>query len=484
MEKDVGKGKPETQPEEGGQPGKSTGASSNNGSESITSEPVKAESGNNSPKPKNGESGADSPADSARKASSETPSKTKSQTTPKADSAKKSGGGFRRFLFWLLVLVLLAAGGYAGWIFYGKDQFDELKQSVFGKGSTVSGNTSPATTPVTTSPVASIESNDLAQKVESKGEAEASSVVASESEAERSDSDEISVELGVSAFEEVAEVRAALDALSGKVADNRLQLDAQQDRLRQLATTTREDWLLSEAEYLLRLANQRILTERQTRNALALLLTVDDILKELDQPDLFAVRKSLARDITSLKMAGVIDREGLYLRLDALISSLPGLDAPQREKPEVPAESPADQPWYSQLAANAWNALVKMSGIVRVERVDQPLDPVLLPTEAELLRLNLRLALEQSQLALMREQQAIYEASLQKARDYVSGSFENTAAVAVFVEELDALASEQVTQPLPLLGETIKALQAYIHRWHNRFEGPAEAAGEAEGEYQ
>src|SRR5690606_37845313 len=87
-----------------------------------------------------------------------------------------------------------------------------------------------------------------------------------------------------------------LENTQSRLAEVQLQLSHQAQRLRALSETTREDWLLAEAEYLLRLASQRILTERQTSNAITLMETADGILRDLDDSDLFAVRKALAAD--------------------------------------------------------------------------------------------------------------------------------------------------------------------------------------------
>ena len=111
-----------------------------------------------------------------------------------------------------------------------------------------------------------------------------------------------------------------------------LRLNSQSNRLRELSTTTRNDWLLAEAEYLMRLANQRLVTERSTKNPVALLNTADEILRDLDEVDLFPVRKSLAEDITVLQMVVDVDREGLFLRLGALSDQLVKLPLLDREK--------------------------------------------------------------------------------------------------------------------------------------------------------
>src|SRR5690554_2778112 len=103
-------------------------------------------------------------------------------------------------------------------------------------------------------------------------------------------------------------------------------LDNNTERVLSLSSVNRDDWKLAEAEYLLRLANQRVLLERNSGNAVALAKSVDEILRDLNDPDVFPVRKALASEIGELVVAGDIDREGVYLRLLALseeINKLP-----------------------------------------------------------------------------------------------------------------------------------------------------------------
>ena len=263
--------------------------------------------------------------------------------------------------------------------------------------------------------------------------------------------------------EKVAEVRHRL-------AEIELTLNRQQKRLEALATVTREDWLLAEAEFLLRLANQRILTDSDSRNALSLLESADAILQELDDPDLYPLRRTLADDITRLRVAGSVDREGIYLALDSLIGLIPDLAFPvSRQEPDKTAEAPApDATWYWKLAANAWHALKKLSGIVRVEKANVAADPRLLPSEQKLVRTNLRLALEQAQLALLREEQVIYDASLQQARELL-GQAEQNRVSAGMAEELAALADREVTVELPRVTDSIRTLRDYTAHWHDRY---------------
>lgn len=368
--------------------------------------------------------------------------------------AKKKSSVLKKFLY-LIILLGLAVGGYYGWRHYGESLQDKFFSSTPSASISVSsGGDAAKSAADQTKPAASEPDSQLPE-------------VSAGNSVEGVDGTELGTE-DEPGGNPVADRLAQLEAQLG---DAQLRLNSHQQRLQALSTTTREDWLLAEAEYLLRLANQRILTERQTANALSLMVTADDILKEIDDPDLFPVRRALAADITSVKLAGVVDREGIYLRLDALIGAIPNLKMPLRE-PAVAAEaSPAAniEPWYITLIENAKSALVKMSGIVRVERVDVPLEPVLLPSEQQLLHLNLRMALEQAQLALMREEPRIYKASLGRAQDYIENRFSDAAPTTVFGDELRALAEEKISQPVPALSGSINALQDYIRVWHHRY---------------
>ncbi|MGB1191564.1 MAG: uroporphyrinogen-III C-methyltransferase, partial [Pseudomonadales bacterium] len=84
--------------------------------------------------------------------------------------------------------------------------------------------------------------------------------------------------------------------LSSALEDANLIIAAHSRRLRSLTSTTTDDWRLAEVEYLLRLANQRILISQDTATALSLLNTADQILLTLADPRFFDIRKAIAED--------------------------------------------------------------------------------------------------------------------------------------------------------------------------------------------
>lgn len=361
-------------------------------------------------------------------------------------------------LFVLLIVVAMAAGGYyahiQGW-WNWRDLLTENKLNT--GGAPESGETAASGEPSQGRPSPA----DAAP-----GENPESAI--GEPVAPPDDYAEV---LATGQAERIDGLEGTVASMEAQLADLQLQVNNQKQRIRELSTTSREDWLLAEAEYLLRLANQRLLTERRSANALSLMENADAILRDLNDPDLFAVRKALARDITEVKMAGVVDREGIFVRLESLVASVGELHIPLRSESvsEPMADGAPQQHWYQRLWANIKTALIKMSGIVRIETVATAPQRVPLPSEQEAVRQSLRMNLEQAQLALMREEQALYDASLTRAGELVRDNFAQTRAAGVFAEEIGTLKGEDITQSLPQLKGSINALQDYTRLWHNTY---------------
>jgi uroporphyrin-3 C-methyltransferase len=287
--------------------------------------------------------------------------------------------------------------------------------------------------------------------------------------------------------EERRERQGQQAALNQVASELQLNINNHARRLRELSTTSRTDWLLAEAEYLIRLANQRLLTERNTKNAIALLITADEILRDLDEVDLLAVRGALAKSITALRMSSSVDREGLYLQLKALNEQLVQLPliAPELlegDRVTLETESVTDDGWRGQLLKGFYRAVDGVSELIRVRRRNAPLEPLLSPEEDQFLRHNLGMMMEQAQLALLREEQAVYQASLAKAKKWLGDYFDLNEGARQLVEQLSQLEKQNVVQQLPDISGGLEALRDYIDSRHKRHS--LDSAEELNGEQQ
>ena len=255
-----------------------------------------------------------------------------------------------------------------------------------------------------------------------------------------------------------------------------LRMNRQASRLEEISTPSRKDWKLAEAEYLLRLGNQRLLTERDSEGALALLQSADSILRDLDEVELLPVREVLAKNIVALKSAPVVDTDGLYLELKAIageVGALPIL-APQMSESTgqfVPVEAATDQAdtWYDPLVRVFYSTLNQIGQIVRVTHRDEAVKPILSPQQEQLIRLRLVTVLESAQLAMLREQQVVYDESLALAQQLLADYFQlNEARSMALVEQLSELQQRSVVQPRTDISAGLNALRDYIDSWRQR----------------
>ena len=172
-----------------------------------------------------------------------------------------------------------------------------------------------------------------------------------------------------------------IEKLVSEIHDLQLRVNTQGRRIAELGSTTRSDWLLAEAVYLSRLASQRLQTERTVKNPLALLENVDLILKELDDEDLLSARRALAEDITALRLVKDVDRQGIYLELQALaknIETLSLMDIHTQVASQVNSTASegsdkhnVDKGFFSDIRS-----------LVRVTQRTNPIEPVLQPAES------------------------------------------------------------------------------------------------------
>jgi uroporphyrin-3 C-methyltransferase len=262
---------------------------------------------------------------------------------------------------------------------------------------------------------------------------------------------------------EFVEQQAAVQANLNDLAE---QLDSNNARLLSLSSANRDEWKLQEAQYLLRLADQRILLEKDSQNALALALSADDVLRDIDQADLVSVRKLLVEEIAVLKLAGVIDREGIYLRLSALsnqVEAIPFIE-PLGTQEDVLEEEvvPEDETLKQKITRGFYALLHKLGSYVRVRDHGKTINAVLPPAEQKYLQQNLRLMLEQAQVALLRNEEAIYQESLVKAQNWINQYYSLNEKASAVLEELQSLQQEEIAPDLTNFSNSSSALTEYI----------------------
>jgi uroporphyrin-3 C-methyltransferase len=249
------------------------------------------------------------------------------------------------------------------------------------------------------------------------------------------------------------------------LATQQRQIDHNARELLEAGNRTRTDWLLAEAEYLLRVANQRLMIEKDIAGALSALRSADDVLNESDDIGVYPVRQQLAREILALRSLENVDRTGLYLQLEAAIASLQELTDQALINDRAPGFAMADKPDAATDGSNpfsrAWNRFVDtLQEVVVIRRLDQPVKPLLGPDQSAWARLNLQLMLEEAELAVLRGNQLLYERALDKARATINDWYDSTnPAVQGLSESLAELATRNVDPELPDISQSLRLLK-------------------------
>lgn len=333
----------------------------------------------------------------------------------KPEKKSKSGSGFLKALVRMLVIVFVIGATSAGWLFW---QDWQLKTDAIDSNTAV---------------ISSLKSSISSAKNQSQALME----------------------------QQRQQQKLALQ-LDNQLQNIELRVNAQGKRLVELGSTTRSDWLLAEAEYLARLAQQRLQTERRVKSPLALLQSVDAILTQIDDPNLLQARSAVAADITSLRLTPDVDREGIYLELQALANSVEKLLLNELAKPQEPVQQPLEKPSQQSKQSVLDEFLADLSGLVRVRQRQQPIEPILLPREEQIVRLNMQMIFEQAQISLLREEQKIYQVSLERAQYYLQSFFQSNSSSQMVSQRIAVLQDTSIVQQLPDIYGSLDAIQALL----------------------
>lgn len=219
------------------------------------------------------------------------------------------------------------------------------------------------------------------------------------------------------------------------------------------------DWQLAEAEYLLRLAHQRLVLEADKRGAMTLLENADQRLRQMDLPTVLSIRAALKQDIQTLAASELPDRVDLNLQLAALRTqarTLPITPLQTHQHQDAnKVETPAESHWYQSLAH-------ELGQLVVIRQRQNPVQPLLTPQQEALLRQSLTLKLQGAGWAALRGEQSLYQGQLKEAQNLLTQFDTESQAVKAFRTELTQLLNTPVAGQLPDVSRGLTALQAFL----------------------
>jgi len=248
--------------------------------------------------------------------------------------------------------------------------------------------------------------------------------------------------------------------------------------LRSKSGRSETQWRVAEAEYLIRIANDRLKLQRDVPTALAALQAADDRLRRAGDPALLDARKRLAHDIQALRSVDQPDVPGLSLALGGLIDEVDKLplNSPHRagtaEQPS-PAAGPAkaETGGWRQALEGVWE---EIKGLIVIRHPEHPAQPLLPPSQRFFLTQNLRLQLEQARLAVLRGDAADYRRRIATAQDWIRTYFDrDSAATRGALDTLARLAKQDIHPSLPDISGALRTLEEFRTKLHQGTEAPA-----------
>jgi len=235
--------------------------------------------------------------------------------------------------------------------------------------------------------------------------------------------------------------------------------------LQRLQTASPQDslWKILEANYLARLAAQKLQLEGDMPTALALMQQADAALVESNSNNSLGVRQELARDIEALRNTPTFDRQAVVFRLQNLAGLIDGLDllSSQREN-YMNRRSEQSEPISIGSDANGMlDSGLEFLGSVFVWRKweDTP-DAMLVPGQEAVIKQGFRLMLEQAQLAVLGRDNGLYQRHIDNGIEWLRRyTLLESASGQSVLAELTDLRSLDVDSSLPGLSASLRALE-------------------------
>jgi len=225
---------------------------------------------------------------------------------------------------------------------------------------------------------------------------------------------------------------------------------------------TRGDWLVADAEYLLSVANERLHLVGDVNTTREALEAADQRLRESGDAATYKVREQIAREIALLNAVTVPDVVGLYAKIDSMENLVDQLSLilPYAGKPLAGANAVQN----GQIPENEEqgvldSALSKLEGIVTIRRVDQAVNEILSPEEAQFIREQLRVKLEMVKIALVQRNEALFQSGLQDAREWLAEHFTNDEINRQLQAQVAQLMEINIKGQFPDISKSLKMLR-------------------------
>ncbi|GAC15315.1 uroporphyrinogen-III C-methyltransferase [Aliiglaciecola lipolytica] len=252
--------------------------------------------------------------------------------------------------------------------------------------------------------------------------------------------------------EQESDQQQAIDKQNELISQAIMQAQSNSKNLAEISGRRPADWLLAEADYLVRMSGRKLWLENDVRTAIAMLQAADSRLQDLADPSLLPVRQFIASDIQNLQQVNQVSLTSIALSLSGMVQQVSNLPL---SLPEV--EVKGFEPQELTGMARVW-AYIESN--FKYQANEGPVKPLLSEQQQWLAREQLRFALMQAQTAIMKEQDTLYKQSLQRAIGLLVEHFDlETTEVESLLGALRNLEDTNVARKYPQQLDSAKPLQ-------------------------
>jgi len=239
-----------------------------------------------------------------------------------------------------------------------------------------------------------------------------------------------------------------------------------QQQITSLGQNQPSDWLLQEAEYLIRVASRSLWLEKDTGTAISLLNDADLRIQELNDPQFLTLRQIIQQDIAKLQVLPKLKTDDVIIKLMALEQQIKLLPLAIFEIPEISADETTLEltdnasDWRENLA-KTWRKFT--TEFFTITRRTGDVEPLMSPQFQQNLRENLNLKLHTAIWAASKANSGIYLQALTDIQRWLNDYFDLTKQQNKnFLNAIESLKSATIKVDYPNNLTALKAIRQIL----------------------
>ena len=260
-----------------------------------------------------------------------------------------------------------------------------------------------------------------------------------------------------------------ISALNQELAAKEQQLSALQQQVQRLTNQSKaeqpNDWLLTEADFLLNNALRKLVLDNDVDTSVSLLKVASETLSKVAMPQVATVRSAINADLKKLLSLNNVDQNAIMQELSQLandVDELNVLNVNFDEDPNTDKLTDSLEDWKSNAEKSAVSFL---NHFIRITPKKADNKALLAPNQDIYLRENIRLRLQIAILAVPRQQDDLYKQSLETVASWVRTYFDTSTEVAQnFLKKLDELAEQSIYVDVPTQLSSLNVLDKLLNK--------------------